>query len=141
VSLIAFRDRILPLALGRQRLSKAGAFVYQGGRVPFRSRSARRAIELAVRAAGALAVASGDLTGFLGVDLVLGRQGPVVIEINPRITTSYIGLRQIAATNLGSLILRAGRGAGCPAAPRLRGACDYEAGGRCRPHGRPAANG
>ena len=88
VSLVAFRDRILPLALGRQRLSKAGAFVYQGGRVPFRSRSARRAIDLAVRAAGVLAVASGDLTGFLGVDLVLGRQGPVVIEINPRITTS-----------------------------------------------------
>jgi len=141
VSLIVFRDGILPLALGLQRLSKKGGFVYRGGSLPYRPPNAPRAIALAVRAAGALAAAAGDLSGFVGVDLVLGREGPVVIEINPRITTSYVGLRHIVQANLGGLILRAGRGDRRPPAPGLRGACDYEAAGRCRLRGRWAAHG
>ncbi|HEV3003063.1 MAG TPA: ATP-grasp domain-containing protein, partial [Pirellulales bacterium] len=47
--------------------------------------------------------------GYLGVDLVLG--GPddgsddVVIEINPRLTTSYIGLRAACRENLAAAML------------------------------------
>jgi predicted ATP-grasp superfamily ATP-dependent carboligase len=42
--------------------------------------------------------------GYIGVDLVLGDDpggsGDAVIEINPRLTTSYIGLRAAAKCNL-----------------------------------------
>jgi predicted ATP-grasp superfamily ATP-dependent carboligase len=42
--------------------------------------------------------------GYIGVDLVLGDDasgtGDRVIEINPRLTTSYVGLRAAARCNL-----------------------------------------
>jgi predicted ATP-grasp superfamily ATP-dependent carboligase len=50
------------------------------------------------------------LQGYVGVDLVLGepRDGSrdYVIEINPRLTTSYIGLRVFSQTNLAESMLR-----------------------------------
>lgn len=45
------------------------------------------------------------LRGYVGIDLVLTSWGPIVIEINPRITTSYAGLSGILKTNLAELIL------------------------------------
>jgi predicted ATP-grasp superfamily ATP-dependent carboligase len=56
-----------------------------------------------------------DLIGYIGVDLVLGddEQGrqDTVIEINPRLTTSYVGLRAAASTNLaaGMIAIAEGR--------------------------------
>ena len=45
--------------------------------------------------------------GYAGVDVVLGDDGrDWVIEINPRLTTSYIGLRALAETNLVEVMLR-----------------------------------
>ena len=44
------------------------------------------------------------LDGFFGVDMVLGGDGPVVIEVNPRITTSYSGLRAALGLNPALLI-------------------------------------
>ena len=46
------------------------------------------------------------LRGYVGVDLVLGDQGDWVIEINPRLTTSYIGLRTLTNDNLAVAMLR-----------------------------------
>jgi predicted ATP-grasp superfamily ATP-dependent carboligase len=47
--------------------------------------------------------------GFVGVDLVLGHASDgsedVVIEINPRVTTSYVGLRRALEQNLAELML------------------------------------
>ncbi|MGH8659932.1 MAG: ATP-grasp domain-containing protein [Gammaproteobacteria bacterium] len=45
------------------------------------------------------------LSGFVGVDLVFTRRGPVVVEINPRLTTAYVGLRDCMAINPGALLL------------------------------------
>jgi predicted ATP-grasp superfamily ATP-dependent carboligase len=44
------------------------------------------------------------LKGYVGVDLVLTDNGVQLIEINPRLTTSYIGLRQVVRTNLAQAI-------------------------------------
>ncbi|MFG0265891.1 MAG: ATP-grasp domain-containing protein [Rhodopirellula sp. JB055] len=43
--------------------------------------------------------------GFLGIDLLLGDrpEDDCVIEINPRLTTSYIGVRELASQNLTSI--------------------------------------
>jgi predicted ATP-grasp superfamily ATP-dependent carboligase len=55
----------------------------------------------------------GDLCGYVGVDLVLGRDGEsedTVIEINPRLTTSYVGLRAASRGNLAQAMLDAAIG-------------------------------
>jgi predicted ATP-grasp superfamily ATP-dependent carboligase len=45
------------------------------------------------------------LWGYVGVDLILGRDGPVVLEINPRLTTSYCGLPAALGCNTAALVL------------------------------------
>lgn len=89
----------------RQRLSDDGAFRYLGGDCPLPAHLAERAQTLASRAVATLP----EPRGYLGVDLVLGehRDGrdDVVIEINPRLTTSYVGLRRLAKQNLAEAML------------------------------------
>ena len=45
------------------------------------------------------------LWGYIGVDLIVTKTEPVVVEINPRLTTSYVGLRESLALNPAALIL------------------------------------
>ena len=58
--------------------------------------------------------APGGPLGWLGIDLVLGSDpagaDDVVIEINPRLTTSYLGLRRLARGNLAAALLAVARG-------------------------------
>jgi predicted ATP-grasp superfamily ATP-dependent carboligase len=56
--------------------------------------------------------------GYLGVDLVLGESADgaddFVIEINPRLTTSYIGLRAAVEENLAAAMLDIAEGIELP---------------------------
>jgi predicted ATP-grasp superfamily ATP-dependent carboligase len=105
---------------------------YTGGAAPVRGRHERVAARAARRAAAALQRAAGDLRGPVGVDLVLTSRGAVVIEINPRLTTSFIGLRRLARTNPARYLLDGAAGRPLPARVALAGACRFEAGGRVR---------
>ena len=67
---------------------------------------AERAVRIARKAIDSVE----DLAGYVGVDVVLGESQDWVIEINPRLTTSYIGLRALAADNLMEVLLRLVRG-------------------------------
>lgn len=99
----------VPLMPCRQHLSADGRFRYLGGELPLRPDLARRASELGCRAVRAVP----GLHGYVGVDLVLGEadgSGDQVIEINPRLTTSYIGLRRLARFNVAELLLRVSTG-------------------------------
>jgi predicted ATP-grasp superfamily ATP-dependent carboligase len=55
-----------------------------------------------------------ETLGYIGVDLMLGEDAGSaddrIIEINPRLTTSYIGLRAAARTNLAMAILDVAEG-------------------------------
>jgi predicted ATP-grasp superfamily ATP-dependent carboligase len=97
---------LLPLRPAQQLLSDDGRFRYLGGRVPLPDNLAGRAVTLAERAVTAVP----RLAGYVGVDLVLGDADDgsqdTVIEINPRLTTSYIGLRALALTNLADAMLQ-----------------------------------
>jgi predicted ATP-grasp superfamily ATP-dependent carboligase len=99
----------------RQRLRGAGRFTYQGGALPLRDAHAARATALATRAIETLP----PLVGYLGVDLVLGEDPggrcDRVIEINPRLTTSYVGLRAALdpAENLAAAMLGLARQQRC----------------------------
>ena len=55
--------------------------------------------------ANRLAAAIPGLWGYVGVDLVLTRDGPVILEINPRLTTSYCGLGRALGINTAALVL------------------------------------
>lgn len=94
-----------------QRLSGDGHFRYLGGTTPLPGPLAARAARLAERAVATLAGAF----GYLGVDLILGDcddgADDCVIEINPRLTTSYIGLRAACQQNLAHAMLRLAQGA------------------------------
>ncbi len=46
------------------------------------------------------------LWGYVGVDLILTEQGPVVLEVNPRLTTAYVGLSQSTGSNLAAMMMR-----------------------------------
>ncbi|MBX7169116.1 MAG: ATP-grasp domain-containing protein [Pirellulales bacterium] len=107
----------VPLEPCRQaiRMGADGLLEYAGGSLPLCGARAARARALAMRAVGALP----GPRGFVGVDLMLGddEQGreDTVIEINPRLTTSYVGLRAAAETNLAAALLEvvAGRAPLC----------------------------
>jgi predicted ATP-grasp superfamily ATP-dependent carboligase len=121
---------ILPLALGRQRLRRGPAMEYTGGEVPLHHPGVESGIRTGLAAARALGRGAGSLRGFIGIDLVLRDRQAVVIEINPRLTTSYLGLRRILSHNLVDLIRRAATGRRLPAAVTPVGACRFSASGR-----------
>jgi hypothetical protein len=91
-----------------QRLSDDGRFRYLGGRVPLR-RTDRVAIQNTALAA---CRSVPGMRGYVGIDLVIPDQAPhwpVVVEINPRLTTSYLGYRALAENNLAEWMLLSGR--------------------------------
>jgi predicted ATP-grasp superfamily ATP-dependent carboligase len=100
----------VPLPAGEQRLTTDGTFAYLGGRLPLAAALNARAQALALAALRALPPA----VGYVGIDLVLGAppdgSGDRVIEINPRLTTSYVGLRAACATNLAAAMLAVASG-------------------------------
>jgi predicted ATP-grasp superfamily ATP-dependent carboligase len=107
VALLIGKAQTIPLLPARQHLSGDGRFHYEGGSLPLPKPLADRAIELALRAIAGI----DGLQGYVGVDLVLGDGGDdYAIEINPRLTTSYLGLRQLCQQNLADLILRLAQG-------------------------------
>jgi len=77
---------------------------YRGGCGPLADDFQRRAAALAQCAIAAMPPSA---RGFIGLDMVMGGDagGDVVIEINPRLTTSYVGLRHMIAGNLGARLL------------------------------------
>jgi predicted ATP-grasp superfamily ATP-dependent carboligase len=100
----------------RQRLSADGRFRYLGGALPIAADLDRRARRLAEAALAALPTAR----GYVGMDLILGPppdgSEDVVVEVNPRLTTSYVGLREAVRGNLMRAMLDVvgGRGADLP---------------------------
>lgn len=77
---------------------------YRGGCGPLGNDHQRRAASLAQCAIAAMPP---HARGFIGLDLVLADEGgeDYVIEINPRLTTSYVGLRKMVSGNLGARLL------------------------------------
>lgn len=120
-----------PVALPacEQYLSCDGQFTYLGGRTPLSPALDERARELAL---SALRSIPGTI-GYIGIDLVLGvdRYGDddFVIEINPRLTTSYVGLRATCRENLAAAML-AVAGGERPALSWAKGGVQYSADGR-----------
>lgn len=98
VSLISTGEEALPITLNKQMITLAppnSDSSYNGGIVPLRHSSEKEALRAARMAVKSLT----GLRGYIGVDMVLTRKEPVVMEVNPRLTTSYIGLRKVVNFN------------------------------------------
>ncbi|MFO1095368.1 MAG: ATP-grasp domain-containing protein [Planctomycetaceae bacterium] len=95
--------------VGEQRLSADGRFTYFGGRMPL-SLHAVRSFEISNLKSEILRIAAcfPGLRGYVGFDLILPQTNdrpPLIVDINPRLTTSYLGYRALARTNLARPIL------------------------------------
>jgi len=105
ISFIGGGGEPLVLPPFQQSLSSDGRFTYQGGRRLMDSSLCQRAERLGRDALAALPCPR----GYVGIDLILGGNSDgsadYIIEVNPRLTTSYIGLRAISNTNLAEAML------------------------------------
>jgi len=120
VSLVCSGDEAAPLALSAQEVSlapPASRSRYAGGVTPLEHPLRREAFTVA---ADAVENARG-LRGYVGVDMVLSAEGPAIMEINPRLTTSYLGLRMVIDTNPAKLIKEAVMTGRMPRTPRTSG--------------------
>ena len=91
----------LPLTVNRQNISICSEIQYNGGTVGVDTGMNRELFLAAQRSAEAL-----GCRGYVGVDIVMADK-PWVIDVNPRPTTSIIGISKIMEEELGELILKA----------------------------------
>lgn len=120
VSLITDGTKARPLALNRQLLRLEGEPTYLGGITPYPHPQAEEALRLAVAVVEHL-----GLRGYVGVDLVLGEEGPWIVEVNPRLTVAYHGVSRVADGNPASVLVEAVVGRHLPEEVRLEGYAAY----------------
>ena len=90
--------------VAEQLLSDDTRFFYRGGRIPARDVDEARIQTAALAACRCVP----GLRGYVGVDLIVPadvHSPPIVVEINPRLTTSYLGYRALAVNNLAEWML------------------------------------
>lgn len=110
LSLLCTRGHAELLSVNWQHVNVThGRLAYGGvtvGAIALDSLVGRACSELAQRVVRALP----GLAGFVGIDVVWHRErGPVVVEINPRVTCAYAGLAARLDTNLAARVLAAHR--------------------------------
>ena len=103
---ISTGDKALAVTLNRQFVTLASPDEqsgYFGGAVPFDHKLEKKALKAAEKAVEAVS----GLKGYVGVDMILTDEEPVIMEVNPRLTVSYIGLRKAANFNPAEAISNA----------------------------------
>ncbi len=103
-------NEVVPLPACRQKLSPDGRLSYLGGSSPLEGPLARRAEAIGRRALEALPWT----VGYVGIDLVLGSDPSgsedIAIEVNPRLTTSFAGLRYLCTNGLAAAMVETALG-------------------------------
>jgi tyramine---L-glutamate ligase len=114
----------LVLALNRQQIEVTdGAFHYLGGETPVDHLKADEIRDIARKAVTVL-----GCQGYAGVDLVMGDRA-YVVDVNPRITTSLIGIAAVMEEEIAQILVDASRGAG-PEAVHFRGRARFTKDGK-----------
>jgi tyramine---L-glutamate ligase len=104
VSLLSNGKKAMALSLNKQNITLAGPEVtssYDGGVVPFGYWLKQDVFALAEK----IAETFSGLRGFIGVDFVLTEHKAFVLDVNPRLTTSYVGLRKVAGFNVAGALV------------------------------------
>ena len=120
VSLLATENKALAISLNRQDVTMADPEVfssYNGGCIPFNHPSKEEAFDLAEKVVESFH----GLQGYIGVDLILTKDMLYVVDVNPRLTTSYVGLRKVVNFNLAKAIENSVLKGKFPVKPENRG--------------------
>jgi tyramine---L-glutamate ligase len=110
VAFLVGSQQTIPLLPCWQHIADDGRFTYLGGEIIDEDALLMRAVKLAQRAIDCVP----GLLGYVGVDLILGQAADgsedYALEINPRLTTSYVGLRAMTDDNLMEIMWALCRG-------------------------------
>ena len=104
VSLFSTGNNVLPFSLNSQDIKLQTAefcSTYNGGVVPFEHPLRQKVFDFAKKFLSSIP----GLRGYISMDFVLTDEKAVAIEVNPRLTTSYIGLRKISSFNPAQAII------------------------------------
>ena len=104
VSLLSTGKKAKALSLNKQNVYLAGpeeASSYEGGAIPFEHWLKQEAFKIAEKVIEGFS----DLKGYVGVDFVLTENKPFIVDVNPRLTTSYVGLRKVAWFNVAEALV------------------------------------
>ncbi|MFW5432647.1 MAG: ATP-grasp domain-containing protein [Methylophilaceae bacterium] len=105
ISCIMHQGRALVLSCNQQMISKNNNTLQYDGCIVNGLPQYRSAFDVL---ANKIAHLLTDLTGYVGIDVIIGRVDAeiTVVEINPRLTTSYVALSEATNTNPAELIIK-----------------------------------
>ncbi len=109
----------LPLTVNRQLIEINHEISYKGGIVPYHCDRNEEIVEIAKKTAKLL-----GCRGYAGVDIVLGDK-PYVVDVNPRPTTSIIGISRVMEYEIADLILKSSFGE-LPASVKVSGSFTFK---------------
>jgi hypothetical protein len=93
----------LPLTINKQRIKfDKGKISYDGGVVPYEVPNKKEIFSVASKTAKILGCG-----GYVGIDIVLQDETPFVVDVNPRPTTSIVGIARVINHEIADLILKA----------------------------------
>jgi len=104
ISLISNGQKAVAISLNKQQIVLAQPeeeSSYIGGCVPLEHALRAKAFSLAEK----LVESIPGLRGYIGVDIILSASDMYVVDVNPRLTTSYVGLHAIANYNIAQAII------------------------------------
>ena len=118
----------LVLALNRQEITidSDGRFSYSGGTTPVDHERYDEIVDIATRTVNVL-----GCQGYAGVDIVLSDR-PYVVDVNPRITTSIVGIAACMREEIADILVRASKG-DAPESVHFNGKARYDGSGRVYP--------
>ena len=106
VSVLCTGGKALAISLNRQNVKVAmpeAVSSYEGGTVPFDHPLKQEALKVGEKVVESFP----GLRGYVGVDLVLVNDKPFVVDVNSRLTTSYVGLCRVASFNVAEALVNA----------------------------------
>lgn len=119
LSLLCHDNDVLLMACNDQRVAVSdNQFHYMGSIINSLDDTTGELKQLARRVLTAIP----GLWGYVGIDFIVTKQGPVVLEVNPRMTVSHVGLHASLGLNPVRVMLEAmnGNGHSIPDANRSR---------------------
>jgi tyramine---L-glutamate ligase len=124
-AMIVGKSNHIVISVNAQNMTFVPAPKYCGGTIPLVHPLSQKAIDCVSRIPDAIP----GLRGYVGVDMVITDDTVYLIEVNPRITFTYCGLRRIVRENLIDVIVDAGLGFELDKMP-LTGSVTFDGSGR-----------
>ena len=120
VSLLSTGKKAVAASLNKQNMVIAGPdglSSYEGGIVPFEHPRKHDAYAVAEKVVELFP----GLRGYVGVDLILTENAVFIVDFNPRLTTSFVGLHKVANFNVAEALINSVLFGKLPLKPEIHG--------------------